>query len=740
MTTPNTSISVNRRGLGVSPFSGGDIIAIIGPAAAGEFAGPDDGTGVFSIGSSASIREKYQRGPMPQLATYVREALFKGKPLGRPVVCVRCATSIPGSVGDLDTDGWEGTAVPLAAVTTADDDYQIGIVFDVGCTLGVKGAVYRVTKDGGRNYSPPLQLGTQSRIVVDNSGGVAFDLDPADADVTALIALAVEAREETLDHLANNTAHDAADTSSAQAALLASSVPTTKAQAVSVLNLCLAALAVHELDITAHNGPDVVNTVSHAAATNASSGVDLAIEYKTKFNLHLAATFAAAPAGLHTATATVASTNSLVESDLLAPGLALMATNPRRVSFTTAGATASDAPATAFITGTAWDDSEQTETVNLSQSAGTVLSTKAYKTVSQIDFAAGDGTGATIAVGYGQGIHNSADATNTISAAAPEPGTVVAGATLWADAAAPSSSAQDLADALSALSRAKLRVDLVAITTPITTTALRDVIVNQVIAWEEQKKQFKPILFSFRLRGASESEANYRVAWKALFDGVQRDGCVCGYDGGIADSRIDSLARYRRTSVWPLALMATAAEPGEDLAFVDDGLGAVPGWTILDDNGTPLFHDEDNDPGPDDDRAVTMRTVPGYVGTFITNPRTLAQPGTDLYLLQYYRAVAKTVASADLFFTGKLSKRLTPDIDTGLLAEHEVEILQRNADAVIAQDVVTPGWAAGAQAVLDNTANLFATPTIHVDISVVPFLYAKAWNLKIGLKNPFKKA
>lgn len=108
---------------------------------------------------------------------------------------------------------------------------------------------------------------------------------------------------------------------------------------------------------------------------------------------------AAAPAGLRVATATVAA--PVTVTSFLAPGLAALLADGRNVTFTTAGGTAADAPATATITGTDMDDKPQTETVNLAQTATIANGVKIFKTISKIDFPAADGTGATIAIGFG---------------------------------------------------------------------------------------------------------------------------------------------------------------------------------------------------------------------------------------------------------------------------------------------------------------------------------------------------
>lgn len=103
--------------------------------------------------------------------------------------------------------------------------------------------------------------------------------------------------------------------------------------------------------------------------------------------------------GLRAATATVATTST---ATLLAGGITELNKAPRQVVFTTAGVTASDAPATALISGYDAQGNAQTETVNIAQTATTATSTKFFSgTGLVITFAAGDGTGATVAIGWG---------------------------------------------------------------------------------------------------------------------------------------------------------------------------------------------------------------------------------------------------------------------------------------------------------------------------------------------------
>lgn len=111
---------------------------------------------------------------------------------------------------------------------------------------------------------------------------------------------------------------------------------------------------------------------------------------------------APAAAGLKAATATVTSTVTLTASDLLSGGKAELLARPRNVTFTTAGVTPAHAPATATITGTDINGDALTETVTLAQTATIAEGVKCFRTITSIAYPAGDGTAATVAIGFGK--------------------------------------------------------------------------------------------------------------------------------------------------------------------------------------------------------------------------------------------------------------------------------------------------------------------------------------------------
>jgi len=108
-------------------------------------------------------------------------------------------------------------------------------------------------------------------------------------------------------------------------------------------------------------------------------------------------------AGLLALTASSVAVQTKLAAALLAGGKAALLAFPRNVTFTTdAAGTPSDAPATALITGTDINDAVLTETVTISQIAGTAQGVKAFKTIVSIVYAAGDGAGALISIGFGK--------------------------------------------------------------------------------------------------------------------------------------------------------------------------------------------------------------------------------------------------------------------------------------------------------------------------------------------------
>jgi hypothetical protein len=113
-----------------------------------------------------------------------------------------------------------------------------------------------------------------------------------------------------------------------------------------------------------------------------------------------AGSLALSAAGLFAAVASVAAPVTVLAAAMLTAGKAALLANPRKLRFTTAGSPASDAPPTCAVVGTDYAGGALTETVTLSQTAGHADTVNAYATITSVVYAAADGTGATLAIGY----------------------------------------------------------------------------------------------------------------------------------------------------------------------------------------------------------------------------------------------------------------------------------------------------------------------------------------------------
>lgn len=110
---------------------------------------------------------------------------------------------------------------------------------------------------------------------------------------------------------------------------------------------------------------------------------------------------AAGAADLEAATAVTVAPRTV--TSFLAGGVAKLLAFGRNLTFTTAGGTPADAPATATITGT-YRGAAQTEVVNVAQTATIATGTKPFDTVESVAYSAAQGTDATVSIGVGAGL------------------------------------------------------------------------------------------------------------------------------------------------------------------------------------------------------------------------------------------------------------------------------------------------------------------------------------------------
>ena len=124
----------------------------------------------LSFGSKTALTTAKGYGAVVELAAaYIEQK-------GRPCVVVNTGSTVAASFGSIDVTGVTGTSVVTAAAgIDCNDDYEVKVLVSTGCTVGTTGGYLQYSLDGGRTYSPPTALGTDTSFTIPNSGGVEFD-------------------------------------------------------------------------------------------------------------------------------------------------------------------------------------------------------------------------------------------------------------------------------------------------------------------------------------------------------------------------------------------------------------------------------------------------------------------------------------------------------------------------------------------------------------------------------------
>jgi len=593
-----------------------------------------------------------------------------------PVLCYTTPATTPGSYGTIDVTGVVGTAVITNDTgTPPTGTYQPWMKVVAGGLIGVTGMTAYASLDNGRTKKL-VSLGTTLGYAFPSADGwgaggqAGFSFAPSTTNA-AYVTLAVELRADTLAHLANVTAHDAADTSAAQIALAASSVPATVTASTAVVNLVLAALVSHVPNITAHDGPDLVAYTALAAlsaATTTKEGIDLAIALKGIINTHEGVALTASTAGLMGATASIASpTTYTAASNFLAGGVAAMDAQPRRVKITISGSgTPANMADSVTITGFDYADNAQTESGLSLTGLGTVISTKAFKgTGLSTAYVAADGTAASFQTGYSNGVHNSADVTNTISAADPTYGTLIAGDVFFtstkppqwdvADLYTAQSGPTDASGALVALAQSPQLVGRVVITEPMAADDFTTI--KAGVDYALGLGRHWRIIARFRDPDEGESDAAYIEAFQAFVAACLDSRFTYLAGNGLMSDAFTGRVYLRTFMAAYLArLQSMIAFPGlkgerlaQNAGWVDRG--PLEGFSLRDADGNPVGHDEAQRggivvaPGAPTGGGVACyyQTSPQRQGTYIDNRSTVAYDVGESILTPQDRDVANAL-------------------------------------------------------------------------------------------------
>lgn len=157
--TPGVTNSKADGGVGAASANE-KILQIVGPASAGPFDQPT------SITRRTDLTDIFgAQGVLVEAGAYMIDR-------GIPVICTRSAATTTGSYGAITQVG-AGTSV-VAGTGNPHDTYDVKVEILAGSTVGTAGTVYRYSRDGGRTWSAPQQLGTANTLAI--PGGITFSL------------------------------------------------------------------------------------------------------------------------------------------------------------------------------------------------------------------------------------------------------------------------------------------------------------------------------------------------------------------------------------------------------------------------------------------------------------------------------------------------------------------------------------------------------------------------------------
>lgn len=305
-------------------------------------------------------------------------------------------------------------------------------------------------------------------------------------------------------------------------------------------------------------------------------------------------------------------------------------------------------------------------------------------------------------------------------------GTILANQTESFSTTGPKLTNADVVSALEALRLSNLEWECIFIYGAADAT-----IFSTVDAWisaREGDGKYKVGLLNTRAKTSGESEATFLTAMGTAFDSSSSSSKAVAVGADYCDivSSIRGVKMRRPVALAALG-RAMAVDMSMDLAYV--ATGPVAGVYIAAEDGDPKWHDEAIYPGLDAKRFITLRSIPGKQGTYITNPNLLTSLGSDFVFLQHARCMARACEISFDLLTNQLSlgvqtKRI--DDDTSYILESDAQQIEGLVQSELDGQLVNPKRVSGAALILSRTDNLAsnagATVTSEVQLSALRYV------------------
>jgi len=235
---------------------------------------------------------------------------------------------------------------------------------------------------------------------------------------------------------------------------------------------------------------------------------------------------------------------------------------------------------------------------------------------------------------------------------------------------------------------------------------------------------------------ATQTPAQYATAMSTAFNASSSIRVAMGSDACLVASAIRGID-LRMPIIVPFCARAMAVDISESPAYV--ARGPLPGVTISDTRGNPLYHDEAKYPGLDDRRLVALRTIYGKQGVFVNQPLLLSPSGSDWVFLQHARVANKAAEMAYQLLTDELNKGVQtakPRQDGKVfILEEDAAAIEQRIDTKLQQEFFDKKRVTGISFVLSRTDDLSGTGPVTVsstlDISPLRYIGRIRSNLRL---------
>jgi hypothetical protein len=188
----------------------------------------------------------------------------------------------------------------------------------------------------------------------------------------------------------------------------------------------------------------------------------------------------------------------------------------------------------------------------------------------------------------------------------------------------------------------------------------------------------------------------------------------------------------RRNGAWSLCARLASSKLSESPGKVS--LGPLP-------NVTSIVRNEESTPGLCDARFVTLRTVRGKSGYYITDGPTMAPLGSDYSTIMNVRVANRAATTAAAAFVDYLNTEVRVNSKTGYIDERDAGNIDAHVSSMLRAALQgTPGSStdevSAVSATMSRTDNLLSNPVGTAVVTIVPKGYLRSITVSIGFRNP----